>query len=40
MRGVFPESLAVTINVEKERYAEAVAWLRDILEGTQFTKGR
>jgi Zn-dependent M16 (insulinase) family peptidase len=40
VRSVFPESINISAKVEKERYGEAVAWLRDVLEGTQFTKER
>jgi Zn-dependent M16 (insulinase) family peptidase len=39
VRGV-SEGISVNLTVEKHRYAEAVAWLRDILVGTQFTKER
>ena len=38
--GMFPEMLRVTIRVEVAKYELAVAWLRDLLYGGEFTKER
>lgn len=40
IRRAFQENLCVSIKVEAARYAEAVAWLRDVLAGAVFTKER
>jgi hypothetical protein len=36
----FPETLRITIRVEVAKYELAVAWLRDLLHGSKFTKER
>lgn len=38
--GMFAETLRVTIRVEVAKYELAVAWLRDLLYGSEFTKER
>jgi hypothetical protein len=38
--GGFAETLRVTIRVEVAKYELAVAWLRDLLYGSKFTKER
>ena len=38
--GMFAETLQVTIRVELAKYELAVAWLRDLLYGSEFTKER
>lgn len=38
--GIFAETLRVTIRVEVAKYELAVAWLRDLLYGSEFTKER
>ena len=38
--GGFTETLRVTIRVEVAKYELAVAWLRDLLYGSEFTKER
>jgi hypothetical protein len=38
--GMFTETLRVTIRVEVAKYELAVAWLRDLLYGSEFTKER
>ena len=38
--GVFSETLRITIRVEVAKYEVAVAWLRDLLYGSEFTKER
>ena len=38
--GMFAETLRVTICVEVAKYELAVAWLRDLLYGSEFTKER
>ncbi len=38
--GLFLETLCVTIRVEVAKYELAVAWLRDLLYGSEFTKER
>ena len=38
--GVFTETLHVAIRVEVAKYELAVAWLRDLLYGSEFSKER
>lgn len=38
--GIFTETLCVSIRVEVAKYELAVAWLRDLLYGSEFTKER
>lgn len=38
--GMFAEMLRVSIRVEVAKYELAVAWLRDLLYGSEFTKER
>jgi hypothetical protein len=38
--GTFTEMLRVTIRVEVAKYELAVAWLRDLLYGSEFSKER
>lgn len=38
--GMFSETLGVTIRVEVAKYELAVAWLRDLLYGSEFSKER
>jgi len=38
--GMFAETLRVTIRVEVAKYELAVAWLRDLLYNSEFTKER
>ena len=38
--GMFAETLRITIRVELAKYELAVAWLRDLLYGSEFTKER
>jgi hypothetical protein len=38
--GTFTETLRVTIRVEVAKYELAVAWLRDLLYGSEFAKER
>lgn len=38
--GLFNEILRFSIKVETSRYESAVAWLRDIVYGSQFDKER
>ncbi|KAI0304973.1 Metalloenzyme, LuxS/M16 peptidase-like protein [Russula brevipes] len=38
--GKFPETLRITIRVEVAKYELAVAWLKDLLYGSEFTKER
>ena len=38
--GNFAELLRVSIKVESARYEVAVAWLRDLIHGSQFDKER
>jgi hypothetical protein len=38
--GMFAETLRVTICVEVAKYELAVAWLRDLLYGSEFMKER
>ena len=38
--GMFAETLCVFIRVEVAKYELAVAWLRDLLYGSEFTKER
>jgi len=38
--GIFTETLRVTIRVEVAKYELAVAWLRDLLYGSEFSKER
>ena len=38
--GMFNEILRLSIKVESARYESAVAWLRDIIYGSQFDKER
>jgi Zn-dependent M16 (insulinase) family peptidase len=38
--GAFSETLRITIRVEVAKYELAVAWLRDLLYGSKFTKER
>ena len=38
--GMFAEMLRVTIRVEVAKYELAVAWLKDLLYGSEFTKER
>lgn len=37
---MFAETLRVTIRVEVAKYELAVAWLKDLLYGSEFTKER
>lgn len=39
-RRFFTETFTISMAVEKESYAEAVAWLRDVVSGSIFTKER
>lgn len=39
-RRCFAENFTVSIKAEKENYAQAVSWLRDVLTGSIFTKER
>ncbi|KDQ63640.1 hypothetical protein JAAARDRAFT_29668 [Jaapia argillacea MUCL 33604] len=36
----FPETLRVSLKVERDKYEEAVAWLRDLVWGSEFDKER
>ena len=38
--GMFTETLRVAIRVEVAKYELAVAWLRDLLYGSEFSKER
>ncbi|KAI0307721.1 Metalloenzyme, LuxS/M16 peptidase-like protein [Multifurca ochricompacta] len=38
--GMFAETMRITIRVEVAKYESAVAWLRDLLYGSEFTKDR
>jgi Zn-dependent M16 (insulinase) family peptidase len=38
--GIFTELFRASIKVEKARYEEAIAWLKDLLYGAQFNKER
>ncbi|KZV65225.1 hypothetical protein PENSPDRAFT_587192 [Peniophora sp. CONT] len=40
VNGIVPEMLSVCIRVTKERYATAVAWLRDLIYGAEFDRER
>ena len=40
VNGGFNETLRVTIKVETANYEVAIAWLRDLLYGSEFTKDR
>ena len=40
LSGLFTETLRVTIRVEVAKYELAVAWLKDLLYGSGFTKER
>ncbi|KZV77044.1 hypothetical protein PENSPDRAFT_645781 [Peniophora sp. CONT] len=40
VNGIVPETFRVSIRVTKERYATAVAWLRDLIYGAEFDRER
>ena len=40
LNGLVPETFRVSIRVTKERYATAVAWLRDLIYGAEFDRER
>lgn len=37
---LFQNLIRVTVRVEPKRYEEAVAWLKDLIYGAEFTKDR
>ncbi|KAI0068340.1 hypothetical protein BV25DRAFT_1875780 [Artomyces pyxidatus] len=40
LSGIFSETFRVTIRVEVEKYETAVAWLKDLIYGSEFAKDR